>query len=463
MPLIVHSPYSGRPVKIRDEDVGRALRDEEGRIFYAVPRSDGRGYYGSPTRKGSEKDEQRYLALLEKGEIARETGAARSAAQIHDATGPGRPGAGLRKLATLVVILFLLAAIAYVVWIVFGEQVRPYVPLPGDLNGPEIPTTPTLPPSSVPEPQATYDALSPAALAYARAQLAQETVIPQPVAVAEGPTIASALFDDIDPEILVEEPVDPVALLPALPKYVTTASGLKYRILTEGAGPVAEAGKYALIHYTTKLPSGAVVDTSHTDNPATDQPIGFVLWAGQVIRGWDEGIAGMRVGEVRELVVPQHLIRSNVPRSVFSVPGSGDDPESEAPDADAPTGPVLHFDIELVDLLPGVLHETLQPPTSADARQAGPGDTVEIHYLAAIDGVDDPFDDSYMRNAPLRFRMGRGDVILGLELGVRGMRPGERRLIVIPPYLAYGQRGIPGLIPPNTALRYEIELLRIVN
>lgn len=60
MPIIVNSPYSGQPVKLRDQDVGRAVRDEENRVFYVLERSDGSGYYGAMTRQGGLKDEQRY-------------------------------------------------------------------------------------------------------------------------------------------------------------------------------------------------------------------------------------------------------------------------------------------------------------------------------------------------------------------------------------------------------------------
>lgn len=51
----INSPYSGDPVKIRTTDIGRAVKDTEGRIFYVLPRSDGKGYYSSITRKGGPK------------------------------------------------------------------------------------------------------------------------------------------------------------------------------------------------------------------------------------------------------------------------------------------------------------------------------------------------------------------------------------------------------------------------
>lgn len=124
MPLIVRSPYSGKPVKIRDQDVERAIRDEAGRVFYVVPTEDGQSHYGSPTRRGSAKDEASYAALVAKMEAAGDqadkaeavngsmnevdgvTGAQGS--EVHDATGKPR-----RSPAVLIgVVIILLGALA---------------------------------------------------------------------------------------------------------------------------------------------------------------------------------------------------------------------------------------------------------------------------------------------------------------------------------------------------------------
>lgn len=115
MPITINSPYSGRPVKIRDQDIGRAVRDEEGRIFYVLKRSDGKGYYSSPTRAGGAKDEARYLEMADKMATALDTGQQLSEAQlkqVHDATGKARGGG--RKLAFVILILIVLLAALWV-------------------------------------------------------------------------------------------------------------------------------------------------------------------------------------------------------------------------------------------------------------------------------------------------------------------------------------------------------------
>ncbi|MEM1108697.1 MAG: hypothetical protein AAGH99_08410 [Planctomycetota bacterium] len=111
MPITINSPYSGRPVKIRDQDIGRAVRDEEDRIFYVVKRESGEGYYAAPTRKGSPKDEQRYDAMQTKMVRVEEQVTEQHQA-IHDATGRRNRPSVLRR-AVLLLILLALAIAGY--------------------------------------------------------------------------------------------------------------------------------------------------------------------------------------------------------------------------------------------------------------------------------------------------------------------------------------------------------------
>ncbi|MEJ2767460.1 FKBP-type peptidyl-prolyl cis-trans isomerase [Mycetohabitans sp. B46] len=84
---------------------------------------------------------------------------------------------------------------------------------------------------------------------------------------------------------------------------VTTASGLQYDDLTTGSGAQAQAGQTVSVHYTGWLTDGQKFDSSKDRN----QPFSFALGAGMVIRGWDEGVQGMRVGGVRRLTIPPQL------------------------------------------------------------------------------------------------------------------------------------------------------------
>ena len=82
-----------------------------------------------------------------------------------------------------------------------------------------------------------------------------------------------------------------------------TDSGLKFEDTTVGDGAVASKGQTVTVHYTGWLENGTKFDSSKD----RDEPFEFKLGAGQVIRGWDEGVAGMKVGGVRRLTIPPQL------------------------------------------------------------------------------------------------------------------------------------------------------------
>ena len=86
------------------------------------------------------------------------------------------------------------------------------------------------------------------------------------------------------------------------------------------------------------------------------------------------------------------------------------------------------------------------------------GNTVTVHYTGFLpDGAR--WDSSRDRGKPFKFKLGSDQVIPGLDLGVSQLSIGERAKMQIPSYLAYGERGFPGLIPPKTDLTFDIELI----
>ncbi|OGH11620.1 MAG: peptidylprolyl isomerase [Candidatus Levybacteria bacterium RIFCSPLOWO2_01_FULL_36_13] len=88
------------------------------------------------------------------------------------------------------------------------------------------------------------------------------------------------------------------------------------------------------------------------------------------------------------------------------------------------------------------------------------GDIVEVNYTGTLTNGT-KFDSSYDRNETFQFNVGAGQVIQGWEKGLVGMKKGGIRKLTIPSSLAYGEQGVPGAIPPNSPLIFEIELVSI--
>ena len=120
-----------------------------------------------------------------------------------------------------------------------------------------------------------------------------------------------------------------------------------------------------------------------------------------------------------------------------------DKPEIDFPDGAPPD------DLEITDL------------TVGDGEEATPGRQVRVHYVGVAFSTGEEFDASYNRGAPLDFSLGAGRVIAGWDSGVTGMKVGGRRKLVIPPHLAYGDRGAGGVIGPGETLIFVVDLVDV--
>lgn len=232
-----------------------------------------------------------------------------------------------------------------------------------------------------------------------------------------------------------------------------------------GTGQEATIGSRVAVHYSGWLrdPGAPLQHGKAFDNSLSRGPFTFQLGAGRVIKGWDQGVEGMKVGGKRTLIIPAEL--------GYGARGAGNG--VIPPNAD------LIFDVELLNVF--VDHQInpdkpsivpIPPIKKIDTKkgsgaEAVTGKNVTVHYTGwlfdakAKKQKGEKFDSS-VSSAAFTFSLGAGQVIKGWDEGVVGMKVGGKRTLIIPAALAYGERGAGnGKIPPNTDLIFDIQLLKV--
>jgi peptidylprolyl isomerase len=236
--------------------------------------------------------------------------------------------------------------------------------------------------------------------------------------------------------------------------------GVKYRDVKEGQGEPAPKGGKVKINYTGWLTDGTVFDSTKDKTPATFDLDGL-------IKGWQEGIPGMKPGGIRKLVIS--------PDKGYGAKASGK----------ILANSTLIFEVELLQATaPQVMElkadtKTLSDGTSPTAEDKGLKDLgeglkirdlkegtgpvatdesqVEVYYTGWLtDGT--VFDSSAQRRETITF--GLNGVIEGWKKGIPGMKVGGVRKLVVPAALGYGARA-QGKIPPNSTLIFEVQLVGI--
>jgi FKBP-type peptidyl-prolyl cis-trans isomerase len=228
-------------------------------------------------------------------------------------------------------------------------------------------------------------------------------------------------------------------------KWKQTESGLQYLDEKEGTGDTPKPGQTCLVHYTGWLWENNAKGKEFDSSVGRGEPFVFPVGLGKVIKGWDEGVATMKVGGKRELLVPAKL--------GYGARGAG---------GVIPPNATLLFEVELLNLMKktdsGLQYIDIKEGDGATPKT---GQTCVVHYTGWLweDGAKGrKFDSSVDKGKPFQFPVGAKRVIAGWDEGVATMKVGGKRQLLIPPELGYGVRGFPGAIPPNATLFFEVEL-----
>ena len=250
--------------------------------------------------------------------------------------------------------------------------------------------------------------------------------------------------------------------------------------LTDGIGSTSTAGKQVTVQYV-----GYDYETGKkfVSSWEKGRPVTFTLGAGEVIPGWEEGLEGTEVGDNRELVIPPDKTEGAYPpgipqgKAVVFVVGilpAGAAAKAETPSDAKPKqgsgngkGKAKKAKAPASRSKPKVKVPSGPPPKQlvvddledGKGPAAEAGDEVTVQYVGVNYKTGKQFDASWDRGEPFSFELGSHAVIDGWEEGLKGMKAGGRRELVIPPAMGYGAAGSPPAIPPNETLVFVIDLL----
>ena len=252
-------------------------------------------------------------------------------------------------------------------------------------------------------------------------------------------------------------------------RYNTTKSGIKYVDNKIGTGEVAKMGDLLTVDYSAwKVKDNSDLFGNWEKDPnkmknlffSTDsihQSKKFVLGTNMLIKGCDEGLVGMKIGGIRTLVIPSKL--------AYGAEGADNIP----PNTD------IRLKVKLLDAKKASQstewwYDSSKVKSTKTGLKyiilqegAGPspvnGQSVIINYSGFLSNGR-KFDSSTDREEAVKFTIGSNQVIPGLEDGIKLMNKGAKAVIIIPPSLAYGSRDM-GVIPPNSTLIFDVELLNI--
>jgi len=234
----------------------------------------------------------------------------------------------------------------------------------------------------------------------------------------------------------------------------TTDSGLQYLEMVAGSGQTPVKGDIVTMNLIGSLPDG----TEFTNTANEDGPIKAIIGRDQLLPGWEEGMALMKAGGKATMVL--------TPEQAFGEQGYGIIPPNtqiilvvELLSVEKPPIPTSVEEDQLTTTESGLQYTDLISGTGDVVQD---GSLVTTHFTIWVQGEpENEFLFTSQGNDPMSFAVGRGDTVFpGWDEGMLNMKSGGKRLLIIPPDLAFGEAGTSG-IPANATLIMEVELQEV--
>jgi peptidylprolyl isomerase len=218
------------------------------------------------------------------------------------------------------------------------------------------------------------------------------------------------------------------------PSVKTTASGLKYADIIEGSGAMPKPDDWVTVEFTATLQDGTLIGASSVRGEPATIPLDGLA---QDVAGWAEGMSTMKVGGLRQIIVPPNL--------AYGEQGAGNV---------IPPNATLLFVVEMLDTKPAPQVEIADLVVGTGAEAAS-GLYLKVSYTGTL--TDGTVIEATASGTPAEFILNNGEVMPGWLQGLPGMKVGGTRVVTIPADLAYGSQGY-GQVPPNATLIYRFEL-----
>ena len=239
-------------------------------------------------------------------------------------------------------------------------------------------------------------------------------------------------------------------------KYIKTKSGLEYKILIKGKGQKIIQGHRVFLNYITRIKPDSVFDT----NPVPNKPFAFIVNESEGLKAWDEALNLLHIGDSAHFIIPPSLAFGN--KKIGKIAANT----------------FIYFEVKIIGqeqayyninkaidstvLRKGLKKYLISKGTNKKVSLSNLVTLKFTGYIKTIEGKKRIFESSLTNSSFVTFQIGAGRFVKGLDEGIQTMNIGEKANFMVDPELAYGNQK-KGIIPANSILFYDIELIKETN